>query len=205
MAGCGFPFYNGDTFKANLNIMKEFDNLGNIRYEQQYSDYENSNNIFYYYYQWQQDVDGFYSRNVETYKLDDLTEEAILSLFNQEDLNLYNVLGEPISVKKEIKNNVTEEELQQQHYLRAVIYSENKDDYIIHKETNEYNLTITIIYLMLTILVETIPAYIRKEITKFDFGACVRKIEREHPTIDTEDLTKKLEIKKSNYKKLTRR
>ena len=135
LVGGGIPFYSGDTFKINSNTMKEFDSLGNIRYEQQYDDYDNSSNILYYYSQWQQGNDGFYSRNVETYKLDELTEEEILKLFAKEDLNLSDVFGDPTSKKRETKNNVTEEEIQQKDYLQAIIYNEDENDYIIHKET----------------------------------------------------------------------
>lgn len=204
LIGGGIPFYSGDTFKINSNTMKEFDSLGNIRYEQQYDDYENSSNILYYYSQWQQGNDGFYSRNVETYKLDELTEEEILKLFAKEDLNLSDVFGEPTSKKRETKNNVTEEELQQKDYLQAIIYNEDENDYIIHKETMGENIAVTVIYLLLTALVELIPLFIRSEISSFDFDDCVREIKRKHPSVDTEELAKKLEIKRSNYDRLTR-
>ena len=165
-----FPFYSGDTFKINSNTMKEFDSLGNIRYEQQYDYYENSSNILYYYSQWQQGNDGFYSRNVDTYKLDELTEE----------------------------------ELQQKDYLQAIIYNEDENDYIIHKETMGKNIAVTVIYLLLTVLVERIPLFIRREISSFDFDDCVKEIKRKHTSVDTEELSKKLEIKRSNYDRLTR-
>lgn len=204
LIGGGIPFYSGDTFKINSNTMKEFDSLGNIRYEQQYDDYENSSNILYYYSQWKQGNDGFYSRNVESYKLDELTEEEILKLFAKEDLNLSDVFGEPTSKKKETKNNVTEEELQQKDYLQAIIYNEDENDYVIHKETMGENIAVTVIYLLLTALVELIPLFIRSEISSFDFDDCVREIKRKHPSVDTEELEKKLEIKRSNYDRLTR-
>lgn len=204
LIGGGIPFYSGDTFKINSNTMKEFDSLGNIRYEQQYDDYENSSNILYYYSQWQQGNDGFYSRNVETYKLDELTEEEILKLFAKEDLNLSDVFGEPTSKKRETKNNVTEEELQQKDYLQAIIYNEDENDYIIHKETMGENIAVTVIYLLLTALAELIPLFIRSEISSFDFDDCVREIKRKHPSVGTEELAKKLEIKRSNYDRLTR-
>lgn len=204
LVGGGIPFYSGDTFKINSNTMKEFDSLGNIRYEQQYDDYDNSSNILYYYSQWQQGNDGFYSRNVETYKLDELTEEEILKLFAKEDLNLSDVFGDPTSKKRETKNNVTEEEIQQKDYLQAIIYNEDENDYIIHKETIGENIAVTVIYLLLTALAELIPLFIRSEISSFDFDDCVREIKRKYPSVNQEELAKKLEIKRSNYDRLTR-
>lgn len=204
LVGCGLPFYSGDTFKINLNTMKEFDNLGNIRYEKQYDDYEDSNNILHYYSQWKQGNDGFYSRDVETYELDEFTEEEIQKLFDKEDLKLSDVFGKPASKKKETKNNLTEEDLQQKDYLQAIIYNEDENDYIIHKETVGENVAITIMYLFFTGLVELLPLFIRCEISNFRFRDCVEKIKRKHPAIDEEELQRKLEIKRNNYNRLMR-
>lgn len=204
LIGFGLPFYSGDTLKINSNTMKEFDSLGNVRYEQQYDDYANSSNILYYYSQWQPDINGLYTRNVETYKLDELTEEEILKLFNKEDLKLSDIFGEPISKKRETKNNVTEEELQQNDCLKAIIYSEDKNNYILYKETKEENNVITAAYLALTAVVELIPFFIRSNISTFDFDDCVSEIKRKYPAVDTDELIKKLEIRRSNYNRLMR-
>ena len=204
LIGFGLPFYSGDTLKINSNTMKEFDSLGNVRYEQQYDDYANSSNILYYYSQWQPDINGLYTRNVETYKLDELTEEEILKLFNKEDLKLSDIFGKPISKKRETKNNVTEEELQQNDCLKAIIYSEDKNNYILYKETKEENNVITAAYLALTAVVELIPFFIRRNISTFDFDDCVSEIKRKYPAVDTDELIKKLEIRRSNYNRLMR-
>lgn len=205
LIGWGFPFYSGDNLKKYSNIMKEFDSLGNIRYEQQYDDYENSSNILYYCSKWQHENDGFYSRNVEGYKLDKLSEEKILRLFDEDDLNLSDVFGAPVSKKKEFKHYVTEKELQQEDYLQAIIYRKDENDYIICKETMKRNLKVTSIYLLFTILAELLPLYIRSEKSDFDFNDCVRKIKIKYPTVDTEEMSKTLEIKKSNYNRLMRK
>ena len=204
LIGFGLPFYSGDTLKINSNTMKEFDSLGNVRYEQQYDDYANSSNILYYYSQWQPDINGLYTRNVETYKLDELTEEEILKLFNKEDLKLSDIFGKPISKKRETKNNVTEEELQQNDCLKAIIYSKDKNNYILYKETKEENNVITAAYLALTAVVELIPFFIRRNISTFDFDDCVSEIKRKYPAVDTDELIKKLEIRRSNYNRLMR-
>ncbi len=205
LVGFGFPFYGEDSFKENSNTMKEFDSLGNVRYEQQYDHFENSNNILCYCSQWQRGDDGFYSRNVETYKLDELTEEEIQNLFYKENLNLSDVLGEPISIKKETKNNVTEEELQQKDYLQAIIYIEDENDYIFRKETVAENIASTFIYVLMTLSAEIIVVSIREKKSSFKFGACVNEIKRQHQDVSTEELVKRLEIKRNNYNRLTRR
>ena len=53
------PFYGGDEWKVYSTVMTEFDNNGNIRYEQQYDSYKSSSdNKLYYYTKWQQNDDG---------------------------------------------------------------------------------------------------------------------------------------------------
>lgn len=205
LVGAGFPFYSGDTVKINSNIMKEFDNLGNIRYEQSYDDFEDDSNNLYYYSQWGGGHinNGLYSRIVETYELKEFTEEELLELLNKEDLKLSDIFGEPVSKKTEYKNNITEEELNQKDYIKVVLYEEDENDYIIRTETADKNLVVTILYFIFTFLAELVPFFVRSEISTFDFDDCVREIKRKYSRVDIEELTKKLEIKQNNYDRLT--
>ena len=114
------PFYR-DKHKQKLEMMKELDSLGNIRYEQQYEEYANSSSVISYYSKWNFVEDNLYSRDIETYALGDITEEQILKLINDDVQSLREILGEPISKKKETKNNLTEEELQSDPFLQAMI------------------------------------------------------------------------------------
>lgn len=204
LIGAGFPFYSGDKFKSNLNTMKEFDNLDNIRYEKQYDDFEESNDILSYHSKWEKDDAGFYSRKIEVYNLKKLTEEEIFELFNKDDLNLQDIFGEPISSKTEIKNNVSEEELNDEAYLQAVMYSIDKNDYIMVKETLETNIGVTFLYILVTALTELGVCIIRVQVTDFSFSYHVKKIKSQYKDIDEKELIKKLEIKRNNYNRLTR-
>ena len=65
-------------------MMKELDSLGNIRYEQQYEEYQNPNNVISYYSKWNFVEDNLYSRDIETFALGDITEEQILKLINDD-------------------------------------------------------------------------------------------------------------------------
>ena len=77
------PFYR-DKHKQKLEMMKELDSLGNIRYEQQYEEYQNPNNVISYYSKWNFVEDNLYSRDIETFALGDITEEQILKLINDD-------------------------------------------------------------------------------------------------------------------------
>ena len=204
MAGGGFPFYYGDTFQKNSHKMKEIDNLGNIRTEQQYDAFENSGNTLYYYSPWQLENDNLYKRNIEIYELKDITEEDILNILQKEELKLSDIFGDPISKKKETKNKISDEELAKNAYFQAVIYSEDENDYIICQETAEENIGTTILYIFMTFFLELIPLFIRSDISKFNFDECVSEIKAKYQQINVEDLKRKLEIKMENYNRLTR-
>lgn len=199
----GTPFYR-DKHKQKLEMMKELDSLGNIRYEQQYEEYANSSSVISYYSKWNFVEDNLYSRDIETYALGDITEEQILKLINDDVQSLREILGEPISKKKETKNNLTEEELQSDPFLQAMIYSKFDDDFIMVKESSSDNIAITLLWVLVTVLAELIPIWWRADGSDFDYSYCIRQIKKKHPTIDVEELAKKLEIKRSNYDRLTR-
>lgn len=206
------PFYGGDEWNVYSNVMTEFDNTGNIRKEQQYDTFkddsdntlDNSDSMLYYYSKWQKDGDGSYSRTVQTYSIKKKTYEDIIKLFEQENLKLEDVLGEPSSNIKETRNNLADEELEEESFIKAVIYNEDENDYIIHKETVGENVLISILYVLVTALAELAPLYFRSEISSFDFSDCVDEIKRKHQPLDVETLTKKLELKRDNYNRITR-
>ena len=112
--------------------MKDMDSLGNVRIEQQYDKFEEDTNFLYYYTRWVKEDNGFYSRNVEVYKLKDITEEDIIKLFEKEDFKLSDIFGEPITNKKETSNNIKINEEENKDYLQAIIYIKDKNDYIIN-------------------------------------------------------------------------
>ena len=197
------PFYR-DKKEIHSSIMTEFDNLGNIRYEQQYDDFENSSNVLQSYSQWQLQEDGLYSRIVKTYNVNNKTYEELIELFNKENLSLENLFGEAISTIKETKNNLSEDEINEKEFLQAVIYSEDEQDYIIRKETVGDNILFSVLYVALTALVETIPLDFRKKFSSFDFGECVENIKDKYKPTDIQELTRKLEIRRDNYNRMMR-
>ncbi len=197
------PFYR-DKHKQKLEMVKEFDSLGNIRYEQQYAHYEESEGTISYYSKWTSLPDGLYSRNIKVYSIEDITEETIMKLVNGNNIDsLEEILGEPILRKTETKNNLTDEELSGDSYLQAIMYSESENEYVMVRESVDDNVGFTLLCIILTFFAELITALVRSS-TSFDFGDCVSEIKRNHPAIDVEELTKKLEIKRDNYNRLTR-
>lgn len=200
------PFYR-DEHKQKLEMMKELDSLGNVRYEQQYEKYANACSSIAYYSKWNFAENNLYSRDIETYETGNITEETIIKLINGDIKSLREILGEPISKKTETKNNLSEEELQSDSFMQATIYSKFDNDFIIVKETSIDNMILTLAWFLTTLGVEAFPAIYRIR-HNFDYSNSysnsIKKIKREHPILDIKELTKKLEIKKSNYNKLAK-
>lgn len=197
------PFYR-DELNQKLATKKELDNRGNIRYEEQYEAFQNSENIISYYGKWSSSGDGFYSRDVEVYSIGEFTEEYILDLIEKDITSIEEVLGSPISKKIERKNNVTEEELREDAFIQAIIFTESDTDFIVVKESVHDNNVLTILWVIVNILVDFLVFGIRAEVTGFDYVYCLKKIKEKHPLVDIGNLKKKLEIKRNNYDRLTR-
>lgn len=201
--GLGFPYYSEDKVKKYSHIMKDMDSLGNIRIEQQYDKFEETTELLYYYTKWIKEENEFYSRNVEVYKLKDITEEDILKLFEKEDFKLSDIFGEPITNKKETSNNIKINEEENKDYLQAIIYIKDKNDYIIKKESVDDNVTASIIYSLITLILGLIIS-LKMSDSNYNLGGRLYDVDRNYPFIDKDEIIKKLEIKKNNYERLTR-
>lgn len=206
------PFYPNDEWKVYSNVMTEFDNYGNIRTEQQYDNFEDDNgntldssdSMLYYYSKWEKNDDEFYSRTVQIYSIEKKTYEDIIKLFGEENINLEDILGEPSSNIKETRNNLTDEELQEESFVKAVIYNKDENDYIMRKETVGENILLSVLYVLLTGLCELVPLYWRSNYSDFYFADCVEEIKRKHQSLDIDTLIKKLELKRDNYNRMMR-
>lgn len=200
------PFYC-DTIQYNSYIRKEFDSLGNVRYEQQYDEFDNDINILSLYTKWEPLNNGLFVRTVEHYEVKELTEEKVLEIFEKfekEEITIHDILGEPIFSIKESKNNLSSEELETGNYFQAVLYSEDEEDVIFIKESVEANIVVLLGYILLTCFAETVPLLIRSEISSFDFSECVEEIKRNQKNFNIDTVRKKLEIKRDNFNRLKR-
>ena len=198
------PFIR-DNEKQKLKVKKEFDSFGNIRYEQQYESFDNSLNKVYYIGKWNKKDDGFYSREIKTYVIDDNIKDIVTKIVDDCNItSLEDVFDKPNSVKIQIQNNLTDEEISKEAYLEAAIYSTSSDDFIIVKESLANNLYVTFLWFIVTIFTELIPLNIRSKCSSFSFEDCFNNLVDRYQPQDTQSLIKKLEIKKENYNRLMR-
>lgn len=192
-----------DERNTYSHVMTKFDSTGNIRYEEQritFREY-NIDNMLYYYPKWQKDDYNSYSRTVQTYSIKNKTYEDVIKLFEQENLKLEDILGEPISNIKETAHNLSAEELEEEPFIATVIYNK---EHIIHTETVAEESAYFVLYFIAIAIAEGFTVDARCEYSSFDFSECVDEIKRNHQPLDIETLRKKLELKRDKYNSITK-
>ena len=196
------PFIE-DEYKKKFETKKEIDSLGNKTYEQQYSENNNFVGSISYIGKWEEQTDGFYSRNIKTYSTNKVNEDIITRIVDDNDItSLDEIFGRPTSSKIETKNNLTKEELDSKEYLQAVIYSISDDDFIIIREDAETNLYSTIAWIASTLFLGFGVSLFSTATPFFDYKYYIERINEKYPLVDADELRKKLEIKQSNYNRL---
>lgn len=198
------PFIQDGKY-INPYQKKEMDNKGNIYYEEQEYDYKSDNEL-YYYSKWRKDDKDFYSRDIKIFKIDDESIDKITKLLESdnldENLKLEDILGLPKEEKKERKNNLTKEEINEEPFIKSIIYDRNEDRLIYYKETVKTNVFSTIFVLFCAIEYQIVPFKIRRKLG-LNMYDDIEKIKDDYKPLNNKkikQLRKTLEIKKENYK-----
>jgi hypothetical protein len=204
LVGCGRPFVSGDDIYTSASVMTEYNSFGEVRTEKQYSYLENGDNIISYYSKWIQKEDGSYVRDVKTYKLKKITEEEAIKLLDQEKIDLIDIVEDVNCIFEETKSNISEEEMAKGEFYQITLYSKDGKDTVFRTETAEENVIITLLYLFVSALCGCGVDYLRRVFTKFNYSNSVKSIKENYSEDDIEELKQKLELKLSNYNRLTR-
>ena len=195
------PFQK-NKYKIYSETLKEYDSFGNIRYEQQYGSYDIDMNITYYS-EWKNLDDGMYFRDIKVYSIKDISLDVVLELVNKNDKDLLlKTLDEPIQQKVETKNNLSEEELSKGPYLKALIHTK-EDDYV-ETYLAKGDFAVTTLYIIASLFCCLVIYKIRGKFSNFDFEYDVERIKKQYQNLDVSELSKKLEIRKSNYDRFTK-
>lgn len=182
----------------NSHMMKEYDNFGHIRTEQQYQKFDHEDSVLSYYSKWTKNENGIYERYVQRYHLNHVTEEDVIKLFSGE-ITVSDTLGEPFLNFIETNNHVTEEEFERGAFVQATVYDVNKDDYVV---VHEFNENIFSLYVFLTIVIEVMLYWVISPKSRRKFSNCIDQIKMQYQPIDVPKLVKELELKKSNYNQI---
>lgn len=186
------PFVLDDQIRYK-EVKTTMDNNGNIRHEEQYSNYDNKQNKIRICDKWEKIDENNYKRNVRVYKV----SNKINSLDDIE-----NLLTSNYSEITEIKNNLSLEEINSNGLIEGEFYSKDKNEYIIAKEYIDDNIGFTLLWFMISFFLT--PAFydIDKTVFKNNYEENIEKIKEQYKNINFDELEKKLEIKKSNYNRL---
>lgn len=195
-----FPFYLDDT-KKYLKTIKEFDSSGLIRVDTTYEETNINNNILAYTTSWMK-IDTSFMRETKIYNLNILTEENIQSLLKNSHINFEDILGEPIKVSKEYSSSLSDKELNLKPTLKAYLYQEDLNDYIVLEEDESYNLLITIIFAIIAFGATSATYFFLSAKPDYNFASDIQEI-MNNSGLSKNDLSKILELKKKNYERLT--
>ena len=195
------PFFP-DNIHQNNCYMMNLDSNGVIKYQHQYKSFDSDNSKLKIYGKWEEDKDGFYSRTISTYSINDLTVDKIKELLEKDVLTVEDIFGETSSSYKEYKNILTEEELNSNGYMEATKYYEDEDDYIIVIQDVMLNIVCSCLYIAAVLTLALGVAKFREDFSSFDYYECVEKIKEKYGKIDREELETKLLIKKNSLNRL---
>ena len=196
-----YPFIRDAKNKVPKKIMIEIDNYGNIKEQGQYRGFENKQNLVKYYTNWEKTSDGFYTREVSTYILKDASDENIENILTKKE-NIQDKYN-PLSRIEEKQNNIENQEKNREELIVIRTYGEDENDYILKKESIISNIFTTLGYIFFITYIEAGVCVIRAKFFGFNYNEKVNEIKRKYPLINKEQLTKKLELKKDNYNRLT--
>ena len=197
------PFYR-DKCHKNLWQKREIDSNGNKVVEEQYEEYKENSEISFVS-KWEKYNDEYYVRDITVYQIKSLTNEEIERLVLEQDISLKEILGNPIMTKTEKKNNLSEEELNADGFIRAIIYNKNEETYKIVHETNRDNNLWTALWLIALMISNGMYS-----ISTFNLRSKDKMIERynqlvdEFEALDEDELRKRLAIRKETLERLNR-
>lgn len=196
-----FPFYLDNT-KKYLKTIKEFNSTGFIKIERTYEEKDINSNILVYTTPWMKEGNDSFVQETRTYNLNILSEENIQTLLENPDINFEDILGEPTNVSKEYSSFLDEEAINFKPSLKAYLYQEDSNDYIVVKEEENYNILITILYCIMALGANLATYFSLLSKADYHFILDVKEIIKNN-NLTQKDLVRILEIKKKNYDRLT--
>lgn len=194
------PFFINDV-QGKKYIKSEVDSFGNITYEEQYEDFNESNTISAYG-AWVLDDDGFYRRDVIIYYADNYTVEELNNIILGNSTLPSNKKLEKIEKTK----NLSLDDISKESYFEYTIYEEFNTDFMI-QETIQHNVLYTIIWLIMTILSMASIGYICDNYFNFSYYESIAEIYQKYlPNgFDIDTMKEILKNKIENYEILKRK
>ena len=203
------PFYR-DNVKAHLVTLTEYNEKGDSKTSQKYestkyvSKTEDKSSKIVCCTKWQQNSNGSYSRDKEIYSLDGKTFDDISELIGKNEQEIRQILNEKFSFitkSEEISKELTEEDLKKDFTFMAMMYSEDKNNYIVRKEETGRNLVSTYFCICILLASESIVLYLKNGLEGESFYDVIY-VKNQYKKINLTELKEKLKVKELEYKNL---
>ncbi|MBQ6494635.1 MAG: hypothetical protein IJI49_01385 [Bacilli bacterium] len=204
----GTPFKK-DSYIATLEVKKNIDSKGVTKIEQKYKRNHNFEGSLSYIGEWTKQDNGTYTRKIKKYLTNDIEENIIENIVNNVDFNsLDDILGTPIIDKTETRNDLTINQINAKPYMQAIIYREDKNNYITITESNKSNIITATIWIIVNLYTNALvyDAIMKETKGKYkkNFEKRLEKINENYPNTNSSEIVKKLELKKEQYKKYSK-
>ena len=146
-----------DKWEVNPHYKNEFDSLGNKEYIEQYDEFSSEEkdvkSMLSYYSAWEyNNKDNSYTQTIKQYDINGKTFEDVEKLFDKSEITLNDVLGEPLTVKKVSKTNLSEKEKNKDAYFKGVIYDINKNTCKVFEENVVDNIVSSAFFVLIAVL-----------------------------------------------------
>ena len=151
------PFSRNDRrFKKTIT---EFDSKGNSKITEQYMKSSRSDIVtIQYYSKWEKGPSNEYSRTIKTYNVYRNRKIDFKELIKDENLDIDKVFGSPKSVIKELKDDLSEDELNAKAYIQGMYYDVDKIDYIMYRQSINENINDIGSYIYKGVLINCLEA-----------------------------------------------
>ena len=200
-----FTLLNNNSFfnnkiKKEAYTKKTIDNNKKITYMKEYK--EIVFNKLVYYSKWYINKENEYERDIITYALYNMNEDEIINIINNYDnINIDRILYR-LDEKKEIKKTINKED--NNEIVIATLYFPLENDYIIIKDNCNNKIDSKLLFVTYFIIISLL-IYLSNEYNhKINLKEILRRIDDRYSDLTIEEYKEILDIKESNYRRLTR-
>ena len=184
------PFIRQDQFKiAFHDVIINKDGIVSDKVKYNVSS-ANTNNTAYYSTDWEKKSDGKYYRAVKTYYVGNRTIEELEELVKDPNIKLEEVFKSTPSLTYEVKteDEITEEDLKEGSGFKIVHRYKDREDVMLIAQDIGQNAGFSVIYVLVTVLIELFAHFCIKEGKKYDFKDFVKTVDCHFPEVDLKEV-----------------
>ena len=196
------PFYPQRVFKfAHHN--ESIDKTGIVSDDVIYSsDQSNKGNSAQIITKWEQKPDGKWYRVIKTYNSsENYSLEQLLEFAKNENLNVEGIFGKVDDIKFEVKDNLSQEEIEQKDYFRIIYRHNNEEDVMLLPQDFWPNVGYSLLFLIWLAVFGFGALAWRAEGSKYDPDDSWKLFEEKYKNIDISEIKKLFEEKKIKFER----